>query len=129
MSLIASAARVTLLKTYLHSAACTLSAWIGKWEYRPALTQDTVLSLVLQYDVWWHTHIPSLSSPDTMLPIPEYVTKACEASEAAFYAFARSVDDGTAAEAEAQAERAAVRRDVAIQSFVAVAISKDRRQR
>ena len=90
---------------------------------------------MLQYDVWWHTHNPSLSPPDTMLPIPEYVTKACEASEAAFYAFARAKADWAAsdadadADAEREAERAAVRRDVAIQSFVAVAISKDRRQR
>jgi len=68
-----------------------------------------------------------------MLPIPEYVTKACEASEAAFYAFARAKADWAAsdadADAEREAERAALRRDVAIQSFVAVAISKDRRQR
>jgi len=102
---------------------------------RPVTARNTVLSWVLQYDVRWHTHIPSLSPPDMMRPIPEYVTKACEASEAAFYAFARAKADWAASDAdadagaEARAERAAVRRDVAIQSFVAVAISKDRRQR
>jgi len=77
------------------------------------------------------TRTNPLAHSNEMLPIPEYVIKACEASEAAFYAFARASKEEFVfdAAAEQDAERAAVRRDVAIRSFVAVSISKDRRSR